>query len=151
MILSQQVHWKCRSYSNFASSCQSDLMYTVLKLMNHDFVHCYRLALPCKCNIPYSSQKRTWDGQSESNHRYVQQTPNTGIRTCGLFLDKNALIAMSKGQEGYWRKLSSRKSPTKYTGGQEFMGSKVQCLFCSESCTTEGRGGEKWGCANFQK
>ena len=31
------------------------------------------------------------------------------------------------------------------------MMSKVQCLFCSEKSTTEGRGGEKEGSANFQK
>ena len=34
------------------------------------------------------------------------------------------------------------------TGGQLFMMSKVQCLFCSKYCTTEGRGGEKGGSAN---
>ena len=28
---------------------------------------------------------------------------------------------------------------------------KVRCLFCLENCTTEGRGGEKEGSANFQK
>ena len=38
-----------------------------------------------------------------------------------------------------------------YTGGQLFMVSKVQCLFWSETSTTEGRGGEKGESANFQK
>ena len=37
------------------------------------------------------------------------------------------------------------------TGIEVFIGSKVQCLFCFETCTTEGRGGEKGGSANFQK
>ena len=32
-----------------------------------------------------------------------------------------------------------------YTGGQEFIGSKVQCLICSEYCTTEGRGEKREG------
>ena len=30
------------------------------------------------------------------------------------------------------------------------LGSKVQCLLCFEICTTEGRGGEKGGSANFE-
>ena len=31
------------------------------------------------------------------------------------------------------------------TGVEVFIGSKVQCLFCSESCTTEGRGEKREG------
>ena len=37
------------------------------------------------------------------------------------------------------------------TEGQVLMMSKVQCLFCCEKSTTEGRGEEKGGSANFQK
>ena len=39
----------------------------------------------------------------------------------------------------------------KNTGSQERMMSKVQCLFCSENCITEGRGGEKGGSGNCKK
>ena len=46
-----------------------------------------------------------------------------------------------------FNKLAHRRC----TGGQEKMMSKVQCLFCSESCTTEGRGGEKGREFKFQK
>ena len=53
------------------------------------------------------------------------------------------------GESSIIKKLGPLK--TRYTGGQEKMMSKVQCLFYSESCTTEGRGGEKGGSANFQK
>ena len=31
------------------------------------------------------------------------------------------------------------------------MVSKVQCLFCYENCTTEGRGVEKGGSANLKR
>ena len=31
------------------------------------------------------------------------------------------------------------------------LGSKVLCMFCFETCSTEGRGGEKAGSAKFQK
>ena len=34
------------------------------------------------------------------------------------------------------------------TGVSKILGSKVQCLFCFETSTTEGRGGEKGGSAN---
>ena len=36
------------------------------------------------------------------------------------------------------------------TGVELFIGSKVQCLFCYETSTTEGRGGEMGGSANFR-
>ena len=36
------------------------------------------------------------------------------------------------------------------TGGQVIMMSKVQCLFWSKNCATEGRGGEKGGLAKFK-
>ena len=38
--------------------------------------------------------------------------------------------------------------PVFCTGVEVFIGSKVQCLFCVETCSTEGRGGEKGGSAN---
>ena len=34
------------------------------------------------------------------------------------------------------------------TGVSKILGSKVQCMFCFETSTTEGRGGEKGGSAN---
>ena len=36
-----------------------------------------------------------------------------------------------------------------YTGMEFFLGSKVQCLFCFETSTTEGRGEEMGGSGNF--
>ena len=40
--------------------------------------------------------------------------------------------------------------PVHTTGVEIVHGSKVQCLFCFEFCTAEGRGGEKGGNANFK-
>ena len=40
---------------------------------------------------------------------------------------------------------------SQYTEVESFIGSKVECMFCFEICTPEGRGGEKVGSANFQK
>ena len=39
---------------------------------------------------------------------------------------------------------------TAFTGVEVFIGSKVQCLFCFETSTTEGRGGAMGGSANFK-
>ena len=39
---------------------------------------------------------------------------------------------------------------TECTGVKVFIGSKVQCLFCLETSTTEGRGEELGGGAKFQ-
>ena len=36
------------------------------------------------------------------------------------------------------------------TGVEVFIGSKVQCLFCFETSTTEGRGEEMGGSAKYQ-
>ena len=36
------------------------------------------------------------------------------------------------------------------TGVALFIGSWVRCLFCFETCITEGRGGEKGESANFK-
>ena len=42
------------------------------------------------------------------------------------------------------------EGPHSYTGVELFIRSKVQSLFCYETSTTEGRGGEKGGSANFK-
>ena len=41
-------------------------------------------------------------------------------------------------------------SEVRYTGVKLFIGSKVLCVFCFETCTPEGRGGEEGGSANFE-
>ena len=53
----------------------------------------------------------------------------------------------------YKPKTSSNCSghPFINTGVNLILGSKVQCLFCFETSTTEGREGEEGGSANFKK
>ena len=70
-------------------------------------------------------------------NRCSLSTPATQVHS----LEQPDAILNSGRGHGY----DSRQLPT---GGQEFMVSKVKCMFSSGNCTTEGRGG---GSANFQK
>ena len=63
-------------------------------------------------------------------------------------------------EESHWRQEFAGKRRKKeiidqchkwrleFTGVNKILGSKVRCLFCFDTSTTEGRGGEKGGCAN---
>ena len=46
--------------------------------------------------------------------------------------------------------IHDKSRSNKHTGVEVFIGSKAQCLFCFETRTEEGRGGEMRGSANFK-
>ena len=66
---------------------------------------------------------------------------------------KETAAASAAGMPRENRKSAARghrEEKQRNTGGQVFIMSKVQCMFCLETCTTEGGGGEKGGSANFR-
>ena len=82
----------------------------------------------------------------------VERSTNKKQRCVGVFLaynrkEKKIFLAYGVAPAMHIVEKPCSKS---YTGVELILGSKVQCLFCFEICTTEGRGGGNGGSASFK-
>ena len=99
---------------------------------------------------PHSASHEVWSEFMEwvkTKQLLKEQLTYTG----GIFALLRVVVCLSIREWGGRRRGCNVAGPGKCSTGVELiLGSKVQCLFCFEICTTEGREGEKGGSANFK-
>ena len=89
--------------------------------------------------------------------QFMEEPPEPGRDGGGAFLELRA-VSCSPEAEGLLPSRASAKWLRRNPSASEVVsyrvglipGSKVQCVFCFETCTTEGRGGEKRGECKYQ-